>query len=591
MEINIRITGEAGQGVAGAASVLGKSITRSGFFAYSYNDAESRVRGGLNFNHLRVSTGLRRGTTSRADILIALSREGMETYHSLLGKNGVLLALKKWADEPASETPAGSTGKNGERSGPMAAYNLEDLAKEAGSTKVSVTVGVGAVCGLLGIRREVLKEVIKEAFEKKPKVLDANIAAVDAGYSMAEKLDRKDLQLGDAVEGERMWMDGAQAVAGGALAGGVGFMTAYPMSPSTGVVTNLAEWAETLGVTVVQAEDEIAAINMLAGASYGGARSMTATSGGGFALMEEGVSLLGMIECPGVIVMAQRPGPATGLPTRQAQGDLHMVLNAGHGHFPRVVVAPRDFEDCFRVMSRAFDLAEYYQVPVFVLTDQHFMDGQSTVGELDFKGLSLKRHLLSKDQLQSIKTYNRYELTDSGVSPMAPPGASRHVVVVDSDEHDVEGHLTESAQEAQAMVEKRFRKEASLRKGMDDPEYMPLVEGEGCENLVFSWGSTYHTVREALSVLQGSEKSGGVANSQCVAHAHLNWLWPSPVGKLKELVETASKVVVVENNVDGQFVKYLRMITGYEADVLINRMDGRPLLVEDLVEQIGKEVG
>ncbi len=583
MDINIRITGEAGQGIAGAAAVLGKVITRSGCFAFSYNDAESRVRGGLNFNHIRVSTGVKRGVTDRVDILLAFSQRGFETYGSLLTERGVVFAAEDW-------------GVDGER---VLVADLEQKAVKAGSPKVMGTVGIAVVCGLLGLKREVLESVVEEQYGSKQNILDVNLKGVDAGYDIGEGIKNGDLKKrgwdenclskGDGVEestSKRMWMRGAQVVAGGALAGGVGFMAAYPMSPSTGIITTLAGWAEEFGVTVVQAEDEIAAINMVAGAAYGGARSMTATSGGGFALMEEGVSLLGMIEYPAVIVVAQRPGPATGMPTRQAQGDLHMVLNAGHGHFPRVVVAPRDFEEGFVAVARAFDLAERFQVPVFVLTDQHLQDGQGTIETFSSGDLEAVRHFLRGSELEKMKCYRRYELTSTGISPMAPPGGSEHLVVADSDEHDEEGHLTESAETAQAMMEKRLKKEAHLAKEMEEFGFEPFCEGDAEENnLVLSWGSTWWSVREALDVLK--TKEGGTGSS--LAHVHLSWLWPPPRRTLNKMIQAASRVVVVENNTDGQLVKYIRMVTGREADAQIKRMDGRPFTVEELVEKIGKE--
>ena len=583
MEINIRITGEAGQGIAAAAAVLGKTVTRCGYFAHSYNDAESRVRGGLNFNHLRVSTQPRRGTTGKVDILVALSEQGAKVFGAKLSEEGVLLQAKPWEALDSRPSTVGD--------------DLEKRAKEAGSKKVLGTVGVATVCGLMGVDPQVLKTALQERFTSKKKVIQANLDGVDAGYELARSLKRDDLRLAppageegkDPSKASRLWMGGAQVVAGGALAGGLGFMAAYPMSPSTGVIINLGRWAKETGVVVVQAEDEVGAINMVAGASYAGARSMVATSGGGFALMEEGVSLLGMIECPAVIVVAQRPGPATGLPTRQAQGDLHMVLRAGHGHFPRVVVARRDFQEGLTVSARASDSPGRIGGPVFVLTDQHFQDSQSTLEALPSQGLPKERHLLDRETLEQLQVYRRYENTESGVSPMAAPGISKHVVVVDSDEHDQEGHLTESAEEAQLMIEKRLRKERHLARAMDEDDYLPVTTGEVSGNpLVISWGSTHPTVSEAVEAFREGAGPGG-ETERAVAHTHLSWLWPAPRRELERLLEAASKVVVVENNVDGQLVQYLRQVTGVEVDEWIGRLDGRPLLVEELVGELEDE--
>lgn len=562
METNVRLAGEAGQGIQVAAELLGKALTRSGLWAYSYNDAESRIRGGLNFNHIRCCTKPHQGVVEGIDLLVALSRPALDTFVPMLSEQGGVICRGEWRHPSA------------------APFFLERIAEDAGNPKVAGTAGVAAVCRTVGIEREVVAGLVREKFSGS--VQEINLKAVNMGYDAAAEWDKASGDMALKPEGEsagRLWCAGVQAVALGAIAGGVRFMTAYPMSPATGVMVNLAGWADRAGLVVVQAEDEIAAVNMVAGASYAGARAMTATSGGGFSLMCEGVSLIGMIEAPAVFVLAQRPGPATGLPTRQAQGDLHMAINAGHGFFPRIILAPRNVRDCFAVTARAFDLAERYQVPVIVLTDQLLHDSQVTLDPFDVSGLPSERHFLSPEELENMKDYQRFARTETGISPLAAPGVSRHTVIVDSDEHDENGHLIESAAIVRRMSEKRLKKSRSVTGATEPPE----LDGEGGNGpLVLTWGSTFETAREAVERVK--------KDSVSISHVNLRWLWPPPEDDLSRIVSEAPKVIVVENNVDGQMARYLRNHTGRKPDTIVNRLDGRPLEVDDLVERIGEEV-
>jgi 2-oxoglutarate ferredoxin oxidoreductase subunit alpha len=350
------------------------------------------------------------------------------------------------------------------------------------------------------------------------------------------------------------------------------------MSPATNIMTSLAVWGAEAGVHVEQAEDEVAAINMVAGAAYAGARAMTATSGGGYCLMTEGVSLTGMIEVPAVIALCQRPGPATGLPTRTAQGDLNLARYGGHGFFPRILLAPKNIPDAFEVTALAFDLAERYQVPVHIMTDQHINDSQATCETPQTAHLPTGRHYLTPEELAKLPEYRRYAWSDDGVSPMAMPGKSKHLVYADSDEHDELGHITESAEVAEQMVRKRMAKLATIEgaawahEAAGDPEGRPLV---------VSWGSTYETVREALGLL--------AREGRPVAHLHLRWLWPL-ASSLKDALSRASRVAVVEAGVAGELAGMLQENNLARVDASITKRDGRPFSVRELRDRIGQEV-
>jgi 2-oxoglutarate ferredoxin oxidoreductase subunit alpha len=523
--VDIRISGAAGQGVQTAADLLGKAATRAGLFAYGYSDAESRIRGGRNFSHIRIATQPCMGVHESVDLLLELNQP-----------------------------------------------DLTELAEKAGSKKAVNTAAAATACALAGVPRVVTAGVVAERFSGPH--AEANARTVALAYENAERHEAGDrFRMSAEDQRRRLWVGGHQAIALGAVAGGVRFYAGYPMSPSTGIMTSLAAWSREAGVLVEQAEDEIAAVNMVAGASYAGARSMTATSGGGFCLMTEGVSLLGMIEAPAVMVLA--PGPATGLPTRTAQGDLLLALHAGHGFFPRVILAPQNLADGFELTARAFDIAERFQVPVLILTDQLLQDSQASVDPFDVSGRPTERHLLTAEQLASVERYRRYDQTDSGISPQAAPGVSGHTVVVDSDEHDEDGHPIEAAEIADRMAAKRIRKAASLQNAtlLPPPEIAGDPDGQP---LVVSWGSTYETIREVPG------------RGRDFAHLHLRRLLPLDGESLADLFRRASSLIVVECSVGGELAALLQGVTLHPVDHTVTRRDGRPFSVEDLARRLGE---
>jgi 2-oxoglutarate ferredoxin oxidoreductase subunit alpha len=327
-----------------------------------------------------------------------------------------------------------------------------------------------------------------------------------------------------------------------------------------------------MGLVVEQAEDEIAAINLALGASFAGAPSMVATSGGGFALMTEGVSLAGMTETPIVIVVAQRPGPATGLPTRTEQGDLEFVLHAGHGEFPRAIFTPGSVEECFYLTRKALEMAERSQGPVFILTDQFLADSYRAV---EFFDLSLLPPVLPGTTPAITEPYRRYALTESGVSPRLFPGWSEHLVVADSDEHTEDGHLTEDLSVRQKMVEKRGRKWKVLQAEAVPPEF----RGEtGPDLLLVTWGSGRGAVEEAAALLRERGRRTAVL--------HFSQVWPLVPEHFLPIFQEAGEIVGVEMNVTGQFSRLLRRETGTRIDKTILRYDGLPLTPEYILREL-----
>jgi 2-oxoglutarate ferredoxin oxidoreductase subunit alpha len=318
-------------------------------------------------------------------------------------------------------------------------------------------VALGAALALVGYDLDILNTLLVEHFGK-GQIADNNIAAARAGYEYAHSEYRGDFrQLKPVSAVRRMLLTGNEAISMGAIAAGCKFMSAYPMTPASSIMEYIAAKSTDFNLVMVHAEDEIAAINMAIGAGYAGVRAMTATSGSGLCLMVEGIGLSGITETPLVIIDAQRPGPAVGLPTRTEQGDLQFVLHAHHGDFPRAVLAPATIEDAFWITVKAFNWAEKYQIPVIILTDHHLASSYATVDFFDLSRVKIDRGLLFSGE-ESAAEYMRHSLTQSGISPRALPGLSEALTVTDSDEHDEEGHLTEDAEERKAQVQKRMRK-------------------------------------------------------------------------------------------------------------------------------------
>lgn len=370
---------------------------------------------------------------------------------------------------------------------------------------------------------------------------------------------------------EEILLNGAEAVSLGAISGGCNFISAYPMSPSTGVLIFLSQHAEEFNIIAEQAEDEISAINLALGAWYAGARGMVTTSGGGFALMEEGVSLAGMLELPMVIHLAQRPGPATGLPTRTEQGDLELALYSGHGEFPRIIYAPGGIQDLFYLTQRAFNLADKFQIPVFVLTDQYLMDSYYNTMEFKLTEMDIERYTR-----KTKKNCKRYQLTKNGISDRGIPGWGEGLVLVDSDEHDEQGRITEDLNLRTKMVDKRLKKFKEIKKDEISPE---LVGNKEYEVLIVGWGSTYYIVKEALENLKDNR----------VSFLHFKQVYPLP-SETEEYLKKAKKVIVVENNATSQFSKLLKLYTGIEVKHKILKYNGEPFFVEELVGKLEKVI-
>jgi len=555
-EVNILIGGEAGQGLATVGQLLAKSLVRAGYRIVVTQDYMSRIRGGHNTFAIRAGVEDVSGPAEQVDILVALNNETVQLHKDSLAEDGLVLLDEKLdaCELQCFQVPFGEL---------------------APKTIFENVAALGALAALLGLDKEVPRKLLGDTFKKKGQdVIQQNVDVLNKSYGWTEER-RGDFKPLAASNGAKGWLmlNGNEAIALGAMAAGVKFCSFYPMTPSTSVAMNLIANAQKMGLVVEQAEDEIAAINMALGASYAGARVVVPTSGGGFALMVEGVSLSAMIETPVVIVLAQRPGPATGLPTRTEQGDLNLVLYAGHGEFPRAILAPGTVEQCFHLSHRCFDQGEASQGPVFLLTDQYLADSYRAVEPFDLA--SLPEPQRPGFEAEAPESYERYAVTKSGVSPRLAPGFGPYLVGADSDEHTPDGHITEDHGVRIQMQDKRLRKEQVLLDALLPPD---LYGEADAQTLLVCWGSTLGASLEAAS----RRTSAGAPT----AVLHFSQVYPLAPEQFMDTLEKAGRAVCVEGNSTGQFAALLRQKTGFVFHDQILRYDGLPFTARYIMERL-----
>ncbi len=560
-EVSIVLCGQAGQGVQTVEFLLTRLLKLAGHHVFATKEYMSRVRGGLNSTTIRLSDRPVQAYVHRMDILVALNKGAVQHVAKRIARETIVLAESETiGDAPALKDCT------------LLEIPFEKIASELGNKIYSNIVAVGALAGLVGVDLDHVRSYVKRYFASKSEdVVASNVKAAEAGYAALEQISLPagfplEIETSDQVRKDVL-LNGAEAVGLGALAGGCNFISAYPMSPSTAVLAFLARHGGDFGVVAEQAEDEIAAINMAVGAWYAGARAMVTTSGGGFALMTEGVSLAAMLETPVVIHLAQRPGPATGLPTRTEQGDLELALYAGHGEFPRIILAPGTLEDGFPLTQKAFNLADKYQVPVFILTDQYYIDSYYNTPAPDLADVRVEKHVV-----KTSPSYRRYEIVPEGVSPRGVPGYGDGLVVVDSDEHDEQGHITEDLDLRVRMVDKRLAKGESLMQDI----VPPVLEGpENYKNLVVCWGSTYHAVKEGIARLGRSD----------TAMLHYKQVYPLHEDTAEYIIR-ADRAVVVEGNATGQFSKLIELHAGVAADDWLLKYSGLTFSAEEIADRL-----
>lgn len=564
-DISIVLCGEAGQGIETIEDILTKYLKESRYNIFSAREYMSRIRGGVNSTEIRISPNPVKAYVDRIDLLFAFSNNAIDHLKERISEKTIIFGDKEVVGnlENVVDIP------------------LLKTTKKIGGSFYLNTVTAGVISGLLNLSEYELRNFIKKYFERKgEEIINKNLEAITEGFQLAKNILESGISI-KAKKSEELSRDigkdilfsGTEAVALGALAGGCNFISAYPMSPATGVISFMASNSKDFELIAEQAEDEISAMNMAIGSWYAGGRGMTTTSGGGFALMEEGLSLSGMTETPVVVHIGQRPSPATGLPTRTEQGDLDLALYAGHGDFARVVLSPGNLEDCFYLSKYAFSLADRLQIPVFILTDQYLLNLQYNIPSLDYNKYPVKRYVVKTE-----KDYRRYELNKTGISPRGIPGFGEGTVVQTGNEHDETGHSTENAILRKKMVEKRYNEKLNQLK--NEVIYPELLGGKAYRNLLIGWGSTRCIIEEALKELRDPK----------LGFLHFKQLYPLPREVMGYLMN-AEKVIAIENNTSGQFANLIRRETGFEIKNRILKYDGRSFSVEEVATKIKEILG
>ncbi|MBD1373195.1 2-oxoacid:acceptor oxidoreductase subunit alpha [Hazenella sp. IB182357] len=574
-QLSWKVGGQQGEGIDSAGEILSTALNHKGYYLYGYRHFSSRIKGGHSNTKIRISTNPIGSISDELDILVAFDQETIDLNAYELIPTGVILADAKF--NPT--VPEGVSAR-------LLAVPFTKVAEEVGMAQMKNMVAVGASTALLGLDAEAFREVIEERFARKgQKVVDKNMEAIARGRQIViDELgdEMPDFKLEESDGKKRLYMIGNDAIALGALAAGARLMAAYPITPSSEIMEYLIKKLPEFGGTVVQTEDEIAAITMVIGAGYGGVRSLTASAGPGLSLMTEAIGLSGMTETPAVIVNTARGGPSTGLPTKQEQGDLLAMLYSTHGEIPKIVLAPSTAEECFYDTIHAFNLAEKYQCPVIILTDLALSLGKQTVEPLDYNKIQIDRgKLIGFDEelpeLEQSQLFKRYGFdSEDGISPRVLPGTKHGLHHVTGVEHDETGRPSENPENRIRMMDKRLSKVAN---GIDfeEPVYLDAKHDEA-DLLVIGFNSTRGTIHEALERL---EQDGMKIN-----HAHIRQIMPFPTNMLADQMKKAKKVLVVENNSTGQLTNIIKMNVGMADKIThFGKYDGNPFLPSEIYKQ------
>lgn len=571
----IGIGGAAGQGVATPGDIFAKIFSRRGLHLNAYNAYQSIIRGGHTFLTIRTGPDPVTNMGDTLELLIPLNQDTMDRHLSLLRAGGACIYN--------ADTIKPGTAAEGVQ---LCALPVSQLADITRNKVAQNTLAMGAALSMMGIGFQSLEQVIREQFGKKAEsVAEENITVARAGYDYATQHFQPFANPLPMADTKYAVLSGNTALAMGGAAAGVKFYCAYPMSPSTGVLHWMAQHGRKAGIMVRQVEDEIGVVNMAIGAGQAGVRAMCATSGGGFALMSEGLGLAAMAEIPVVVIDCQRAGPSTGVPTKTEQGDLWQMLGAAFGDYPRVIAAPLDIGDCFTLMSEIWNVVDKFQVPGLVLCDLLLSEGRLSVDPkvLNFAPPVDRGEMITQPNGHGDGTYKRYLITDSGVSPRAIPGVPGYTHTVASDEHDEDGVLISdmytNAGKRRAMMEKRMRKEQGIAAAVPPP----VLQGpKDADVTLIGWGSTQGVIEEAREQLAQQ----GIAANQL----QIRWLVPLHGDAIVELLRNAKRTIIVENNYSGQFARYLRSETSFVADGHIRKYDGEPFMPHHIVDAVREQL-
>ncbi|MFD2670021.1 2-oxoacid:acceptor oxidoreductase subunit alpha [Marinicrinis sediminis] len=569
-QLSWKIGGQQGEGLESTDRIFSTALNRLGYYLYGYRHFSSRIKGGHTNNKIRISTKPIRAISDDLDILVAFDQETIDLNAHELRPNGVIIGDAKFNPTVPDDLNVR-----------LFAVPFTAIAEELGTSLMKNMVATGASIALLGLSADEVKKVVEEEFGRKgAAVVEKNIEAVNQGYQYitdhADTLD--DLKLEDADGQQRLFMIGNDAIALGALTGGCRFMPAYPITPASEIMEYLIKRLPKFGGTVIQTEDEIAAVTMAIGANYGGVRAMTASAGPGLSLMMEAIGLAGITETPVVIVDTQRGGPSTGLPTKQEQSDLNAMVYGTHGEIPKIVIAPSTIEECFYDGIEAFNLAEKHQCPVILMTDLQLSLGKQTAENLSFERLQIERGKLLQEAEpgEADQLFKRYAFTEDGISPRVIPGMKNGIHHVTGVEHDQEGRPSENPVNRVKMMDKRMKKLESLQ--VTDAV---KVDGkhEEPDVLIIGMGSTGGTIDEARTRLE--------ADGMTTNHATVRLIHPFPTSHIQSYIEKAKKVVVIENNQTGQLAAQIKLHVGHANKIQsVLKYDGNPFLPAEIYQRV-----
>ncbi|HJB78615.1 MAG TPA: 2-oxoacid:acceptor oxidoreductase subunit alpha [Candidatus Nosocomiicoccus stercorigallinarum] len=556
-QLSWKVGGQQGEGIESTGEIFSTTLNRMGYYLYSYRHFSSRIKGGHTNNNIRISTKEVRSISDHTNILVAFDQETIDINAAELVDNGVILADEKFNPEVDENLNV-----------QLISVPFTEIANEHGSKLMKNMVAVGASAGLMHLDIDKFKDMIYTMFARKgEEIVNNNIEALNGGFNyIQERLNaiEGDFELEKVSERESLYLIGNDAIGFGALNAGVRFMAAYPITPASDIMEYMIEHLPKVDGTVIQTEDEISAVTMAIGSNYAGARSFTSSSGPGLSLMMESIGLSGMTETPLVIVDTMRGGPSTGLPTKQEQSDLMQMIYGTHGEIPKIILAPADVEDAFYLTTEAFNLADKYQAPVILLSDLQMSLGKQSANPFDLSKVEIDRGQIITEDIENDGAYfERFKLTESGISDRPIPGVKGGIHHVTGVEHNPNGTPNESAVNRKEQMDKRMRKVKEL--SIDTP--FKVNGEEESDLLVISFLSGNGAVDEAV------ERVGGN-----ITTIHMRQLFPVPIEALRPYLDGAKKVLVVEQNYTGQLFNVLKMnYHDHNKMESFSKYDGTPL--------------
>lgn len=579
--VSLKIVGASGQGIDSIGEIMAKALKRAGYCVFGYREYPSLIKGGHASYQLDTSDEKIESTEVKVNIVIALNHHGLEHNLTDLKPGGILIhSTPDWVftqeDRKLIERLSLS----------IIELPIETILRKLGAKPILGNVLLSAfIWSVLGQDIAGLKKMVGEKFAKKKDLLELNMRCIEEGFAMRKEFSSLAVAM---QKPQKKWqkqllITGSKAMGLGAIHAGMRLFAGYPMTPSSPLLNYVAAIQNETGIVLKQAEDEITAAQLVSGAMFMGTRALTATSGGGFDLMSETLSMNAMIENPTVFVLAQRPGPATGLPTWTAQADLLMAINTSHGEFARLVLSVSDSDDAFTLMNEAFNYAEEFQISVIVLTDKQIAEALYTQEPYELKKTKIKRGLVTDpEKLKKLKSSDRYAANaKNGISPRWLPGAEAATYVAQGDEHRADGSVDETAANAKAQLEKRMKKTEALKAALPEPTLFGSTEPD---ILLVGWGSTKSVVLDALKSDALKEKS--------IGYLHFTHLWPLKTETFMKLAKTAKSIILIEGNYQGQLGILLKQETGIDIQEKILKYDGRPFFYDELkalIEDVMRE--